>query len=528
LSLSPLSSPVVLDADLSDEKVAELLGHQAEYPELDFKKYRDPSTRDGIVELALDVGAMQMRGGYIVVGADDNGNGTGDLDDVDPGVFDEATLTPRLLKYLPEPLDIRTRTLERDGHKIAVIYVGRNPAGCAFFKADGQYEKQGNTVVRFRAGDVYWRDGTRSVPLSQQGFEEIIERRIADAKRAWLDEQQEIRRRERAEAEAAVETRQVSRSTLGAVNFDLETPTLTSAALELVRDRDEIALRHLLNDGTSRARDAIARGEIETELTDVLDKLACLAATFLMYQQEKWFDGTVASLVQIYSDAASAEDLDRFDRMSRISPTETGPHVWLLVIERVYGLGALAVRLRRWEAVKTLALQLPEKVKDYYGTWLRHALAMASAAQHLNEQRGEQTVELNLLSRARTVVEQLDCLRADGIAADAEAVVTSLAQFDFLSAVAAIGASGDTSDNVFWPNFAQFRQERIQPVADQLVDDDSDVRQALFPTSDAELAEALKSIERFAHRVGIRFNGFVGWERTPVAEFIEQHRPAHF
>jgi hypothetical protein len=33
MSLSPLSSPVVLDARLSDEKLAELLAHQAEYPE---------------------------------------------------------------------------------------------------------------------------------------------------------------------------------------------------------------------------------------------------------------------------------------------------------------------------------------------------------------------------------------------------------------------------------------------------------------------------------------------------------------
>jgi len=244
-----------------------------------------------------------------------------------------------------------------------------------------------------------------------------------------------------------------------------------------------------------------------------------------MYEQQRWFDETVGALVQIYSDGASVEDFARFENMTSINPTETGPQVWLLVIERVYGLGALAVRLRRWEAVKTLALQLPEKVDDYYGTWLRHALAMASRAQHLNERRGEQTVELNLLSRARTLVEQSDCLRGDGIAANSDGVVTSLAEFDFLSTVAAIGATGDTSDNVFWPNFAQFRQERIQPVADQLVAD-GDLRRALFPGSDSELADALRSIERVAHQVGVRFLGFMSWERTPVAEFIQRHRPA--
>jgi hypothetical protein len=525
LSFSPLNSPVVLDADLSDEKVAELLGHQAEYPELDFKERVDPTTTEGLVTLALHLGAMQVRGGYIIVGVDGQGRPTDGLDDVDTRAFDEATLGPRLLRFLPEPLALSTRVLERNGHTIAVIYVGRHPSGCAIFKADGRYEKNNEPVVRFRAGEVFWRDGTRSVRLTQQGFDEIVTRRIDDAKRGWLDEQHEIRRRERADIEAAAEARQASRATLGSVNFDLETSTLTSAALELLSDDNEIALRHLLIDARSRARNAIARDEIETELADVVDKLACLAATFLLYEQKRWFDATIATLAQIYSDAASAEDFDRFDHMNAISPTEIGPHVWLLVIERVYGLGALAVRLRRWEAVRTLTLQLPEKVDDYYGTWLRHALTMASRAQHLNEQRGEQTVELNLLSRARSVVEQADCLRGDGIAADADAVVTSLAQFDFLAAVASIGASETTSDSVFWPNFAQFRQDRIQPVANQLLEDGA-IRQALFPESDEELAAALVAVGRVAHHVGIRFNGFMSWERTPVGGFIQQHRSA--
>lgn len=34
---SPLSSPVVVDGIVSDEKLAELLALQAEYPELDYK-----------------------------------------------------------------------------------------------------------------------------------------------------------------------------------------------------------------------------------------------------------------------------------------------------------------------------------------------------------------------------------------------------------------------------------------------------------------------------------------------------------
>jgi hypothetical protein len=52
MSISPLSSPVVLDGIVSDEKLSELLALQAEYPELDFKVTLDVTTTEGAVELA--------------------------------------------------------------------------------------------------------------------------------------------------------------------------------------------------------------------------------------------------------------------------------------------------------------------------------------------------------------------------------------------------------------------------------------------------------------------------------------------
>jgi hypothetical protein len=311
---------------------------------------------------------MQVRGGYIVAGVDGNGKPTGDLDDVDPRAFDEATLAPRLLKYLPEPLELRTRLLEWKGHKVALIYVGRHRSGCAIFRADGQYEKGGQLVVRFRAGEVFWRDGTRSERLSQRGLEEIIERRVADEKASWLDEQQDIRRHDRAELEASVAARQAVGSSLGAVNLDLEPSALVASALELVRADDTIALRHLMNEALTRARAAIERGEIETELADVVDKLACLGAAFLQYELREWFERVVELLGRVFSEGFAGGDPRRFGHATSISPTETGPRVWLLVLERIYALGALAVRLRDWDAVRTLALKRPEGVDEYYGS----------------------------------------------------------------------------------------------------------------------------------------------------------------
>jgi hypothetical protein len=97
----PLRTRVVVDGIVSEEKLAELLALQSEYPELDYKRRIDLSLRAQLIELARHIGAMSVRGGYIVVGVDGDGAATGEMDDVNPQLFDEANLKPKLLRCLP-------------------------------------------------------------------------------------------------------------------------------------------------------------------------------------------------------------------------------------------------------------------------------------------------------------------------------------------------------------------------------------------------------------------------------------------
>jgi hypothetical protein len=48
---------------------------------------------------------MMVAGGYILVGADDNGQAAGEVEHLD--LFDSATLHAKLAKYLPKPTEIR-------------------------------------------------------------------------------------------------------------------------------------------------------------------------------------------------------------------------------------------------------------------------------------------------------------------------------------------------------------------------------------------------------------------------------------
>ena len=52
----------------------------------------------------------------------------------------------------------------------------------------------------------------------------------------------------------------------------------------------------------------------------------------------------------------------------------------------------------------------------------------------------------------------------------ADAILTSLAQFDFLSNLAAIDGAGELDHKAYYTNWSRFRQERINPVA-YLADD---------------------------------------------------------
>jgi hypothetical protein len=115
----------VVDGLVSEERLNELLALQGEYPDLDYKRKLDVRVTKDLVELASHVGAMRVRGGYIVVGADNRGRLTGQMDAVDLRPFDSANLVPKLLKYIAQPLEVHTGIITRDGHRVVVICVPR-------------------------------------------------------------------------------------------------------------------------------------------------------------------------------------------------------------------------------------------------------------------------------------------------------------------------------------------------------------------------------------------------------------------
>jgi hypothetical protein len=512
MSQSLPQEPVLVEPVVNNEKLRELLALQTEYSTLDFKDSCDLSEKRDQVELAKDVGAMSVLGGFLVIGVDGQGGPTGGLTAEQARLFDEARLRPKLLKWLPDSLEICSQVHEVDGHLVALVHVAPNPAGCAYFRDDGQYDQPPKIV--FRRGDAYFRDGTQSKRLDQQGHERVIAQRVARERARWEAEQATAYQRLADQLRAGFAGRQVAQGPAAEFSLTLEPSVLTEAAVELLRADDDIPLRRLLREAVPQARELFGAGD-QDGLDRILDRLACLAATFLDLDRRQWFSRVVDAMVAIYG-LGFEGNLPITNQPPRASAA-----LWVAIIERVMALGSLAVRRQDWEAVRDIASRRHPDMHSMYTNWVKHTMTMAARAGLLTQRSGADAPDVSLLALARDTTRRLACLRPDLEAGD-EQILTSVAQFDFLTCLAAVSGRGnEVFGGVFYPSFAWVRSARTQPIAERLLREPA-LRTMIYSGDDASLAAALRNIDQVAQREGFRFDGWEGYTE-PVRRFIDEH-----
>ncbi|HZE69308.1 MAG TPA: hypothetical protein VE135_07305 [Pyrinomonadaceae bacterium] len=496
----------VIEPVITEEKLRQLLDEQHESGSLDYKAQLSLDDTRSLVEFAKDVGAMQVDGGFIVIGADNGGNPTGRVTARHAKLFDEATVRPKLLRYLPEPLEVRCAQHSISGQLLVLFYVGPNPDGFCIFKADGNYP--GGTA--FRAGEVFARHGTSSEPWRQSDIKKVFERRLAAAKEDW--------RRELAmsleHTALGSKAQTLSRAPAAALTWQLDEKTFISIITEQLRNGDTIPLILLMNQLPADAKTLLTSNQ-ETDFLTLLDRLACLGALFLSLDRSKEFSEVVKVLNRIYDIGLSDSGEGRSGLA--LKPSK----LWLEVIRRVYALGALAVRRENWDAVRLLIVQRPRGlvVGEFYNNWLRHALTMASRSGDFQQQQNGRKVDLPLLSLCQQTALGNTCLSED---VDEDTLLDSLAQFDVFFNVVAISSQSRTLGSDYYPNFSRFYSRRSDPAFRRIIEDPT-VRETLGIGNGEQLASSLRKLFKVAHEESFKYSGWDGVFDRSVNAFLDQY-----
>ncbi len=98
---------------LTADTLTSLLNEGTERAGLDYKRRLNLNHTKDKVSIVKDLGAMQVDGGYIVIGADDNGQPSGQVTESEAKLFDQATVHSKVEGYLADGFDIRSRPPRR-------------------------------------------------------------------------------------------------------------------------------------------------------------------------------------------------------------------------------------------------------------------------------------------------------------------------------------------------------------------------------------------------------------------------------
>jgi hypothetical protein len=419
-------------------------------------------------------------------------------------LFDEATLRPKLKRYLAEPFEVRTAEHVIDGDNAVLIYVGPSEHGWCIFSSNGEYEDSSRKkIFVFRVGDVFVRHGTSSERWNDSDRRRLIQQIVAQRKEAW---RVEFRNELASLGESSLTARKLEELPSSALTWRLDATGFDQLVTELMRRNDDIPLRQLLNRMPSEASKLI--DSQPDELADLLDRLTSIGALALQFERREWLERVMATLVAIYElgfDPTSGYELNRPSIVQ----------LWIDIVGRAYALGALAVRLEDWDSVRLIADRCPhgESFRGY-GSWLRHSLTEASRANMIGD--------LGLIERGHNVVRAVQAAHPDH-ESENEAILNSLCQFDALGCLAVIGERGSIDSGNYYPSFSRYRQLRSAPAFAGMVREGV-MRHKIFAGSDQQLADAMAEVLSRADKETFRYGNWAGIDDGSVSAFIARRR----
>lgn len=181
--------PIVVEPNLTAEKVEELLTRGRESAKLDYKSAYDPGDSCHRFQLTKHIVAMANTvGGYIVIGVEDDGTPVG-LDAAEADRIDEATVRSQVSGSItPSPSIFVDRNVEWDGDRFAIVTILPYKERILVFESDGQCFDEERHHHVFREGEVVVRHGSASERWNQEDADFLLERASHRQKEQWREE----------------------------------------------------------------------------------------------------------------------------------------------------------------------------------------------------------------------------------------------------------------------------------------------------------------------------------------------------
>lgn len=502
---------IVPDGRTDLEKLKELLGNP-EQTHLDLKASVDLSVAADKLKFVKDAVTMASRpeGGYILVGVDDAGTPCMPIGTIaDRARFDGSRVGALIRGYVEASVHVVVEIHELDGNEIVVVCV-RNPDGLPIpFNKDGQHAgptPDGKAVTVFRKGEIFVREGAENVPIRYAHWADLL----SSYTQGIRDQTSEA---------ALSMLREVLTGRDGAAGdtggipllIDMDEATFTATAIRLLETGNDVRLRQFLRTLSRSTGVAVDVAEYRA----AVDRWAIFCAQALHFERPDLVDEAIDKLVEAYQGLGIDADANRKR---------------LIVVERIYVVGSLAVRLAAWETVRSVALR-PVAGNSYepdyvYSSWIRAAQVYASREGLTEDPRGGY-----LLSAAREIMVEHPAMRPDlpdtavprEEVTASDAALNSLCEFDlaYCIVVAALGTGRSSG----YPSAAAFDEDRAKPVAQKIVAD-PEMRHRLLPDlNEAEVAVALESTYERAIRESANNYGNRWWAMPPsVDAFVAHHR----
>lgn len=489
---------IIVDGRTNEEKLLELLAHGCECTELDFKETLDLSKKKDELDLVKDIVAMHNHypGGYLIIGAKNDGQPSDRSQGTDWDQFDGSKLTDKVRKYVEAPIEVTSQIHILNGSTYCLICVMTLPDGLPIpFEKEGQYDN-GQPLV-FRRGDIVIRDGASNGIIRYSQWGKVLkkyEQNIRDNEREHID----------------VLINRIS----DALTVQGQTPPLfvgmeDDALCESLSRCCEASDFRKLNAFVSKLD-----GLLNTE-DNSLSTLTAVGVFAVMYDEKSLCERVIETLYEHY--------------LAIDTVGKTAAEMKLELAAMAYAIGAMMVRMRKWDWILSLVNRPSNQRGSYaYASWLRDCQVQASRNELFRQEESGL-----IISRTNQIIETKNSLKPD-IAPEANntiasesvsnRILDSLCQFDMLLCIC-INAVGEGHGGAY-PSCAFFKETRLGAAIRALLGNSNINRKKLLPNcSDEQFAAAFQTFWNEGTRQARQYgNWYWGMDETgQVSRFLESH-----